>query len=491
MFTPIIGLEIHLQLKTKSKIFCSCSTAEADPNTNICPICLGYPGTMPNLNQEAVLQAIRMGIAINSKIAEKTSWDRKNYMYPDLFKGYQISQLDEPICGEGEIEVVVRDRKNYHSKNNYVKKIGIFRAHLEEDTAKSIHTDKETLLDANKAGTPLLEIVSKPEMYSVDEAVSYAKKIRTLARWFGVSDCNLELGQMRFDANISICIEDIDLRGKRYEEWNGARCTPIVEIKNLNSFRNLEAALDYEIRRQIQEFKNTGEEYKSGNKETRGWDEQRQITYIQRRKEEAYEYRYIPEPDIPELHISKEEVLAIKSALPKSPSIVAEELNQLGIPSQAINLITEEKIYYDIFSKIIDTDTSIAVKVANTLTNELASEIGHFDSIDGKEGYISGLRNIFLSLKKNEISQTEFKEILRQHRVGENDWDHLLQQIKSTEKVDIESVLKKALAENPEVVQQIKSGKESAKMFFVGIVMKASKGKADPKEVKEMIDRFI
>lgn len=491
MFTPIIGLEIHLQLKTKSKVFCSCSTSESEPNTNICPICLAYPGAMPNLNKEAVLQSIKMGLALNSKIANKTNWDRKNYMYPDLFKGYQISQLDEPICGEGNIEVLVRDRKNYYSKDNYKKNIGIFRAHLEEDTAKSIHGENETLLDANKAGIPLLEIVSKPEMYSVDEAVSYAKTIRNLARWFDISDCNLELGQMRFDANISICVEDIEIKNKKYEEWKGIKFTPIVEIKNLNSFGNLQSALDYEIKRQIEEYKKSGEVYKAGNKETRGWDEEKQSTYTQRKKEEANEYRYIPEPDIPELHIKDEEIVNIKSSLPKSPVEVTKELESIGIPSQAISLITEEKLYYDIYSRIVEKNNSSALKIANTLTNELASEINQFENLDVMKAWIEGLGNVFDALSKNEISSTEFKEILKNHKNLKSDWDELLLQIKNTEEVDIKSVLEKALADNPNIVEQIKNGKVSAKMFFVGIVMRQTKGKANPEEVKKLIDEMI
>lgn len=490
-----------MQLKTKSKVFCSCSTAEAEPNTNICPICLAYPGAMPNLNREAVLQSIRMGLALNLKIAEVTNWDRKNYMYPDLFKGYQISQLDQPICGEGEIEVLVRDRKNFYSKDNYSKTIGIFRAHLEEDTAKSLHGKDETLLDANKAGIPLLEIVSKPEMYSVDEAVSYAKEVRNLARWFDVSDCNLELGQMRFDANISIQVGGKEVVGSRYDEWQDVVFTPIVEIKNLNSFGNLEAALQYEIERQIEEYKKSGETYTAGNKETRGWNDQTQKTYTQRKKEEANEYRYIPEPDIPELIINNEELIEIRKSLPESPVVLRQKLIEAGVAEQAARVICEEKFLFGVYEKLVQEDTSISSRVGNLLTNELSSELISLEGSDptslklrgagGLESYLDNLREVILAESKKEISSTEFKDILKNHKKGENDWQKLLDTTKTTEKVDVESVLKKAMAENPGVVQQIKDGKDSAKMFFVGIVMRETKGKADPNDVRNMIDGLV
>lgn len=335
-------------------------------------------------------------------------------------------------------------------------------------------------------------------MYSVDEAVSYAKEVRNLARWFGISDCNLELGQMRFDANISIQVGGKEVRGSRYEEWEDVKFTPIVEIKNLNSFGNLESALIYEIERQIEEYKKSGEVYKAGNKETRGWNDQTGKTYTQRKKEEANEYRYIPEPDIPELQITNDELQIIKDKLPESPQILRQKLIEVGVAEQAARVITEDRFLADVLDKICGGDDTLKSKVANLVTNDLTSELQSLDPTSLKlrgvgdlESYLSNLRTVILAESKKEISSTEFKDILKNHETGENDWEVLLNAAKSSEKVDVESVLKKAIVDNPGVVQQIKDGKTSAKMFFVGIVMRETKGKADPNEVKRMIDGLV
>ena len=493
MFTPIIGLEIHIQLKTKSKVFCSCPNDDlAEPNTNICPICLGFPGTMPSLNKEALNQAIRMGIALNCDIPNVTSWDRKSYMYPDLFKGYQITQHKNPVCRSGYVEFIVKDRKNYYSGQSYVKKVGIVQAHLEEDTAKSIHSDDFTLLDGNKAGVPLIEIVSKPELHSVDEAVSFAKHIRNLARWFGVSDVNMEMGQMRFDANVSVCVEEFDFFGKSYEDWKGkVKFTPIVEIKNLNSFRFLECALEYEINRQIQEYRKDNRVYAKGQKETRGWDEKESKTYTLRKKEEADEYRYVPEPDIPVVVISDEYILSLKKNLPIHPFDLRGKLLGIEISDQAVDILCSEISIYKLFDRICEEDIRIMPKVALVLTNELMTEAQSAESIDDIDQWIEGLRKVITLHVDGSLSSSQFKEIVRRHQSHTSDWIQILDFVVSNSNYDLEGMLRKAISDHPKVVEDIRKGKNSAKMFFVGIIMRETKGSADPSQVISLLDKLI
>lgn len=495
-YNPIIGLEIHLQVKTKSKIFCSCPNDDAiEPNVNVCPICLGYPGAMPSLNKYALIQCIKMGLAVRAKILTETRWDRKNYMYPDLFKGYQITQYDNPVCKDGVVNFVVRDRQDYYNKQSYTKQVGIFRINLEEDTAKSIHVEDKTLIDANKAGVPLLEIVTKPEMYSVNEAVSFAKFIRNLARWFNVSECNMELGHMRFDVNISLGISTMpDFLNLSYDDWKGKiKHTPIVEIKNLNSFASLEKAILHEIERQEIEFEKNGEFYSPGNKETRGWDENNLITYRLRSKEEAEEYRYVPEPDIPIVVISDEDIKEISSTLDHNPMDLRLDLIKYGISEYTVDLLLSDKKLYTLFHKIVCDNQPISVIAANAITNELINEVSNLEKIDNLDSWVDGIRDVLLSLYKNTISKSQFKEILRRHKIYQNDWINLLSSISCNTVNDalIEEILTDSIKNNPKVVDDIKRGKTNAKMFFVGIVMKRTKGSADPDVVIKILDKLL
>ncbi len=494
-FIPIIGLEIHVQLKTNSKLFCSCSAEGDEPNTNVCEICLAYPGSMPNLNIEGVRKAIMAGIALNCNIERITAWDRKSYMYPDLFKGYQISQYDKPICYDGNVEFVVRSRKNYYSSDAYKKRVGIFRAHLEEDTAKSTHEGDYTLIDANKAGIPLLEIVTKPELYSVDEAVSFAKRVRDLIRWYEISECDMEKGHMRFDANISICVNNPNIRSKRYEEWGDILFTPIVEIKNLNSFGNLEAALEYEIKRQIEEYKQTGILYSKGQKETRGFDADKGVTYIQRKKEEANEYRYIPEPDIPYLEITQQDIDQIRSQMGITPLEAVDSIRSdvPDINEYVIELILGERKLFDIYTDLKQRTGLEPKKLINLMINELKPDLDVLiDRQNDLSDWMDQIVQVLISFRENKISQNQLKLLFSKHQVGKADFEELLNELKYGDvDLDLEKIVSTVINSNPSVIEQIKGGKESAKMFLLGQVMKITKGKADPNLSKSIIDKQI
>ncbi len=292
----IIGLEVHVQLSTQTKLFCGCSTTYgAPPNTQVCPVCLGLPGALPVMNRRATELAIRTGLALNCHIAEMTKWDRKNYFYPDLPKGYQISQYDLPICSEGYLDLP-------GDETTATKRVRIIRAHLEEDAGKSMHDEvagkADSRIDLNRTGTPLLEIVSYPDMSSPDEAKAYLTELRLLLTYLGVSDCNMQEGSLRVDANVNLHIPDKDR----------TRATPIVEVKNMNSFRAVERALQYEARRQWAAWQQNGIEKGQAPKQTFGWDDEAGVTIPQREKEESADYRYFPDPDLVPLLISRETV---------------------------------------------------------------------------------------------------------------------------------------------------------------------------------------
>ncbi|MCA9182610.1 MAG: Asp-tRNA(Asn)/Glu-tRNA(Gln) amidotransferase subunit GatB, partial [Planctomycetales bacterium] len=293
----VIGLEVHVQLSTESKLFCSCATTfGAPPNTQVCPVCLGLPGALPVLNQRAVELAIRTGLALNCEIAPETKWDRKNYFYPDLPKGYQISQFDQPICGPGYLDFPDPERDGESLR------VRLIRAHLEEDAGKSMHDEAagraDSRIDLNRTGTPLLEIVSEPDLRSAPAAKAFLTELRLLLTYLGVSDCNMQEGSLRADANVNL---HIDKEGRTL-------ATPIVEVKNLNSFRAVERALNYETQRQFDAWLKTGQEMGQVPKQTRGWDDAAGVTVPQREKEESSDYRYFPDPDLVPLHIAPEQL---------------------------------------------------------------------------------------------------------------------------------------------------------------------------------------
>src|SRR6185312_2839264 len=353
-FEVVIGLEVHSQLLTKSKMFCSCSTgyANAAPNTHVCPICMGMPGMMPVINQEAVIYTMMTALALNCSIPEYSKFDRKSYPYPDLMKGYQISQYDAPLSKEGYLTVEV---------GGQTRRIGITRVHLEEDTARLLHHDGYSLIDVNRSGTPLMEIVSEPDMCSPEEARLYMQKLREILIYLGVASGRMEEGSLRCDANVSV--------RPRGQQTLGVK----TEIKNMNSFRSVERAIEYEAQRQISVIREGG----TIHQETRGWVETKGITVSQRTKEHANDYRYFPEPDLPPLIISREHVEELRKHLPELPDARRRRYStEYGLSEQDANVMTEDKALGDYFEQIMEvTYTGNRSTRAKVASNWLLSEV--------------------------------------------------------------------------------------------------------------------
>jgi len=432
-FSVLIGLEIHIELKTQSKMFCRCRANYFGelPNTYVCPVCLGLPGALPYANQKAVEWTIMMGLALDCQIAHLSKFDRKNYFYPDLPKGYQISQYDLPLCQNG--------------KFNGVR---IKRVHLEEDTGKLFHEKLNgkdvTLIDFNRSGIPLMEIVTEPDFHSASQAKEFLKNLQQVVRALGISDADMEKGQMRCEPTVNLVIKKDD---KIFY-------TPLVELKNINSFRFVEKAINYEIERQFQKFEKTGEVKQPGNKTTRGWDEKRQITVLQREKEEAADYRYFPEPDLPPLRLTSQQIAKIKAQIPELPEqkiIRLMESYHLQ-EHQVRDLLSEEKTT-DYFEK--------------------AAKMALKEKID-----IKNVANMIIN-KRVDIEKTtpeQFVKILTSKE--------LRPQMSQKElSLKITAVIKN----NPQAVQQFKKGKETVVEFLVGQVMRQTKGQADPQEVRKIL----
>ncbi len=465
-----IGIECHVQLKTKSKLFCGCSNdaRDVEPNSLICPLCLGLPGTLPVLNKRAVELAIRAGLALESEIATETKFDRKNYFYPDLPKGYQITQFDQPIVGRGEIEVPLEGE---------IFKVGITRAHLEEDAGKLTHPEGTdySLVDLNRAGTPLLEIVSEPDMHSSQEAKAYAQELYMRMLYAGVSDVDLYHGNMRFDVNVSVRKKDSDVLGTR------------SETKNLNSFRSIERAVEYEIGRQI-ELLEAGEKVVQ---ETRGFDDVSGKTTSQRSKEEAMDYRYFPEPDIPPLHISTEMKDAVKQDSPMMVGDIRDKFETAGLSQTIMSAILNRPKLAQIQIEVIETDSKQAKTVANWLSGEvlrLMSEEG-FDEDSFK---LDAKRLLELSdlVEAGSLSSTNAKSVLG-HILTSSDSPqeiakkHNLTQVSDSS--ELEAIVDQVLADNPQAASDVKAGEERAIGFLVGQVMKESKGQANPQVVQKIL----
>lgn len=462
IYYPTIGLEIHAELNTKSKMWCGCPNDpdNSAPNTRICPVCTAQPGVLPVPNKEAITQVIRVGLAVNGEIADFTEFDRKNYFYPDMPKAYQLSQYKFPIVSGGEI--------------NGIK---LTRIHLEEDTAKSSHGDDgATLIDFNRSGVPLMELVTEPVIHDSKAAGNFARELQKILRYLGASHANMEMGHMRVEANISIS-KDPNVFGTK------------VEVKNINSFTAVEQAIEYEIKRHTEVLEEGGEIVQ----ETRGWDDTKQITVSQRKKENANDYRYFPDPDLPKMYLHKAfDLNLLKSTLPMLPGEAKTKLSNIGIPDDAIEILREDK---DIVNYIVGiSDNNEVVKLS---ANYLVADIFGSLKKSGKELVVanfptqSSLRQLSELLLSNTLSSRGAKDILP-FIMGQLEVDVLAIAkekgfIQNNDTESLRTIVKNVLARSQSQVADYKAGKEQMFMYFVGQCMKEAKGSGNPGLFQEII----
>ena len=466
----VIGLEVHAQLLTRSKMFCSCSAdyATALPNTHVCPICLGMPGVLPVINRHAIECTMMTALAINCTIPEYTKFDRKNYSYPDLMKGYQISQYDAPIGKQGWLII---------DSNGTKKKVNITRVHLEEDVAKSWHRGDYSLVDVNRSGVPLMEIVSEPEISSPEEARDYLIKLRTILRYLGVSTGNMEEGSFRCDANISIR----PLGSKEF--------LPKVEVKNMNSFKAVYQALEHEAKRQIKVLEESGELVQ----ETRGWVEEKGVTVTQRTKEYADDYRYFPEPDLPPLLLDRAWIEEIRAKLPELPEARRDRfVAQYGLPLYDANIMTNSRTMADYFESCVRLmDSSKAKMVSNWLLGDVSRLLNatHTEIENAKispQHLVEMLNLIDNGSISGPAAKAVFEEMFYSgKRAGDIVAEKKLGQI--TDGTEIMDAVRQAIADNAKAVADFKAGKEQALTFITGQVMKITRGRANPAMVKEIL----
>tara|TARA_B100000035_G_scaffold163764_1_gene139521 strand:- start:723 stop:2153 length:1431 start_codon:yes stop_codon:yes gene_type:complete len=473
MWETVIGLEIHVQLATESKLFSPASTDfGSEQNTQASIIDLGMPGVLPVLNRSAVDMAIKFGLAVDAKIAKKSIFARKNYFYPDLPKGYQISQYELPIVYDGKLEI------NLNGKS---KIIGITRAHLEEDAGKSIHDlyDDQSAIDLNRAGTPLIEIVSEPDMRSASEAVTYLKKIHSIVKSLGISDGNMEEGSFRCDANISI---------RKVGDDYGIR----AEIKNINSFKFVENAINYEVSRQQDILESGG----SVNQETRLYDPKKNETRPMRSKEEANDYRYFPDPDLLPVEISDQKINEIKLTLPELPdSKKVRYVSELGLKLEDAEILSLNPRLALFFEESIKGQKNLHQPIANFILSEVVGLCNkknlEISSISIKPNHVSKL---MLYVSEGKISSKQAKDILNDIWDGKSEIDDIIKSKNIEQVSDIDILTKEAqkiLEKHPKEVQDYKNGKDKLMGFFVGLVMKEMKGKANPKVLNQILNKLL
>ncbi len=472
-----VGLEVHAELKTQTKMFCNSKNnpEEKRPNTNVCPVCMGHPGTLPVINKEAVRQVLRLGLAVGGKLADFTEFDRKNYFYPDIPKGYQISQYKHPLVSGGHIAGVA-----------------LTRVHLEEDTAKSSHEKGDhSLVDFNRAGVPLMELVTEPVIHSAQEASSFARELQLLLQYLGAGEANMEKGEMRVEANISVSNKEGVLGTK-------------VEVKNLNSFRAVEKAIEYETKRHV-ELIEIGEKV---IQETRGWDEQKEVTFSQRLKEDSHDYRYFPDPDLPKIYISQIEEFSNKVLMKSMPELPWERrerfIKNYGMKAEDAEMyvrLTALGTYFELAVSSFEGDKKLVRLASNYISSDLLGLIKSATSnIDEALANIEvkiqapSFGKLMRMVGEEKVSSRGAKDILKimyesggaPEEIAES--EHLLQQSNVD---DLKVVIEKIVADNPNVVVDYKKGKESALQFFVGQGMKATKGSANPTVLKEILIELL
>lgn len=481
---PVIGLEVHAELLTRSKMFCSCAViqdyATAQPNTHVCPVCMALPGSLPVLNARAVEYAIKTGLALGCTIGEFNIFARKNYFYPDLPKGYQISQYQYPLCQKGWLEIELGD--DTHGADSMrrmgsMRRIGITRVHLEEDTAKLIHLGEASLVDLNRAGVPLVEIVSEPDMHSVDEVKAYAAKLRAILRYIRVSSGDMEKGAMRFEANISV-------RPAGSSELPEAR----AEIKNLNSFRALVRATEYEIARQIRVVESGGQVVQ----ETMGWNETRGETYAQRDKEHAHDYRYFPEPDLPPLEVAREQVMRIRATLPELPDSKRDRfVAEYGLSRYDADLLSSDRAIADYFEACAKSPQANPKSAANWITGELfrlMNQTGaEIEQVQVKPDDLVALVGLVAA---GQVNQNTAKAVFEEMYATGQSPATIIGRKGLTQISDagaLAAIVERVLDENPQELDEYLGGKEPIYKWLLGQVMRATRGQANPTVAQEVL----
>lgn len=472
-YKTIIGLEIHVELKTKTKMFCHCKNEFGEEaNTNVCPICLGLPGALPQVNEEAINYAIKAGLAMNCKIHQHTRFDRKSYFYADLVKGYQITQDELPLCYEGYV--------NIEDENGNDKKIRLIRIHVEEDTGKSLHTDKgETLLDYNRSGVPLIEIVTYPDMNSAKEAREFLEKLKATVIYLGVSDGKMEEGSLRCDVNVNVVDTETGVK------------TNISEIKNIGSFRGVEKAIDFEVSRHIALL----EKGENTKKETRRWDELKGESILMREKIKANDYRYAPDGDIPPMDISDEMIEAVRKEMPELPDEkVARLMKDYGVSkddAKTLSLDVSLANYYEELAKKVG-DNALAL---NWLLGDVLRRLKEDNkSIDQMPFVIEDLEKLLTLVKTNKINNNAGKKVLQEMFKAPEDPEAIVKRlglVQVTDEGAIEAVVDKVLEANPQSIEDFKNGKSRAFGFLVGQVMKEMKGKGNPQIINELLNKKL